>query len=57
MSVGSLGVIKQYFEADPNGRKVTMDEMKALTREDREELAPLCAEAMGLTKGPDGKYS
>lgn len=26
---------------------VTMDEMKALTKEDRAELAPACAQALG----------
>lgn len=41
--------LKAYFELDPHGRRVTMDEMKALTKEDRRELAEMCAAQMGVT--------
>lgn len=41
--------LKAYFEQQPHGRKVTMDEMKALTKEDRRELAEMCAVAMNVT--------
>lgn len=37
--------IKTFFEAD-GGRKVEMSELKALTREDREELGRLSWEAI-----------
>ena len=42
--------IKRFFEQD--GRKVTMEELKTLTREDKEELAPLCAKALGVELKP-----
>ena len=40
--------IKTFFESD-GGRKVTMDEIKALTPDDRAELATLAAEKLGAT--------
>lgn len=40
--------IKTFFESD-GGRRVSMDEMKALTPEDRKELAELAAEKLGVT--------
>lgn len=39
--------IKIYFEKDPFGRRVTMDELKALSKEDRRHLAELCAKELG----------
>jgi hypothetical protein len=45
--VGNVAAIKRYFEAD-GGKKVTMDEMKALTAADRDELGAACAAALGL---------
>jgi hypothetical protein len=40
--------LKAYFEAEPNGRRLTMDELKALSKEDRHELAAMAAEAMNV---------
>ena len=57
MAIGNLAVIKKYFEAQPHGRKVTMGEMKALTLEDKKEMAPECGKALGLSYGPDNKWS
>lgn len=39
--------IKTFFELD-GGRKVTIQEFKALTPEDKHELAVLCCEALGV---------
>ena len=36
--LNNIAVIKQFFEAN-GGRKVSMDEFKALTSQEREELA------------------
>jgi hypothetical protein len=47
MALKKIEAIKTYFEADPHGRKVTMDEMKALTSDERQELAEMCAAALG----------
>ena len=41
----AIKAIKTYFEAGPHGRRVSMDEMKALTPEERRELGAMaCAE-------------
>ena len=42
-----MKAIRTYFEAD-GGRKVGMDELKALPKADRDQLAPLCANALGV---------
>lgn len=34
-------MIKRFFEAGPYGRKVELEELKALSTEDRKELAEL----------------
>jgi hypothetical protein len=47
MSIKAISAIKRYFEADPNGRKVTMDELKACSLDERQELGRLAAEALG----------
>lgn len=49
--VTRLQAIMLYFST--GDRKVTSGEVRALTVEDREELGPLCQEALGY--GPDGK--
>ena len=41
----NVAAIKAVFEAD-GGRKVTMDEMKALSIEDRQELGDMCRAAL-----------
>jgi hypothetical protein len=43
----NTGAIKAFFEGD-GGRRVTLDEMKALTPADRAELGALCAAALGV---------
>lgn len=48
MPLSKLGAIRRYFETD-GGRKLTIIEIKALTIEDREELAPLCAAELSET--------
>ena len=40
--------LKTYFETEPHGRKLTMDELKALSKEERAELAGMAADAMGV---------
>jgi hypothetical protein len=49
MALKKVEAIKRYFESDPHGRKVTMDELKALSTEERQELAEMAATAMGDT--------
>ena len=44
----NVALIKQFFEAEPNGRKVTMEELKKLSGAEREELGTLCKIALGL---------
>jgi hypothetical protein len=45
--VSGVVAIKRFFERD-GGQKVSMEELKKLSHEDRDELAPLCAEAIGV---------
>jgi hypothetical protein len=42
--LSNVTLIKKYFEL--GGRKVEMNEMKALTAEDREELGKMAREAL-----------
>ena len=46
-TMSPLKAIRTFFEAD--GRKLTLDELKALTSEDRAELGRLAAEKLGVT--------
>lgn len=46
--MNNLQAIRAFFESD-GGRKITMDEMKALSMEDKKELGALCAEKLGVT--------
>jgi hypothetical protein len=39
--------IKHYFEADPHGRKVTLDELKELSKVERRELGQMACDALG----------
>lgn len=48
MEVTNVQAIKEFFEAN-GGRKVEMSEMKALSRDEREELGRLAAAALGHT--------
>lgn len=43
----AVQVLKLFFEAD-GGRPFTVTELKALTSEERRELAELAAKAMGV---------
>lgn len=43
----TIAAIKAFFEAD-GGRKISMDEMRALTSDERAELGQLCAKALGV---------
>ena len=36
-----MKAIKKYFESEPNGRKLTLEELKALSKEERAELSRL----------------
>lgn len=44
----SVAAIKRYFEADPHGRKVTMDELRTLTPDERRELGSLACVELGV---------
>jgi hypothetical protein len=39
--------LREFFEQD-GGRRLTMEELKDLPKEDREELGNLAAEALGV---------
>lgn len=41
-----MGAIREFFNTPEN--PVTLDEMKRLTQNDRKELAPACAAALGV---------
>lgn len=43
----AVAAIKKYMEADPNGRKVTMDELRELSTEERQELGRACCDVLG----------
>lgn len=44
--------MKAYFEAEPHGRKVTMDELRELSKPERQELGEMCCEALGVEFEP-----
>ena len=46
MAVTATQAIKKFFEAD-GGRRLSMEELKALTHEERQELGELSAKALG----------
>lgn len=43
----NVKAIREFFERD-GGRKVSMDEFRALSTEDRKELGSLCAQQLGV---------
>lgn len=45
-------VLKTFFEEGELGRKATLDEFKALSAEERQELAELAAVEIGATVDP-----
>ena len=47
-TMSPLKAIRTFFEAD-GARKLSLDELKALTSEDRAELGKLAAEKLGVT--------
>lgn len=47
MSITSMPAIKRYFESEPHGRKCTMEELKALSPEERTELGQMAAKELG----------
>lgn len=48
MPLTNVAAIKIFFDKD-NGRKVTMEELKALSIDERAELGKLCAEKLNET--------
>ena len=44
--ISPVKAIREFFEAD-GGRKLAVRELKDLPRDDRLELAEMCAEALG----------
>jgi hypothetical protein len=44
----NVTAIKTYFEQDPHGRKVTIEELKALKPAEREELGKLACIELGV---------
>lgn len=54
MSMARITAIKTFFERSDSitpdgGRKITMDELRALSNDDRNELAELAARELGAT--------
>ncbi len=43
-----IAAIRKFFSE--NSRPVTIEEMKRLTKEDKDELGPLCLAALGETE-------
>lgn len=48
-TMSNVTAIKAFFEAN-NGRKVSMEEMKALSIEERQELGDLCRAELAKTQ-------
>ena len=46
--VTRIAAIRKFFSE--NSRPVTIEEMKRLTKEDKDELGPLCLAALGETE-------
>lgn len=44
----NIQAIKRFMEAQPNGRPVTMDEFKALSKAEREWMGAECAKELGV---------
>lgn len=44
----TVGVLKAFFESDPYGRKITMEELKDLGKDERRELAVLAARELDV---------
>lgn len=50
----NASAIKEFFQAD-GGRKVTMEEFKRLSNDEREELGQLAAKALDVISVTNGK--
>jgi hypothetical protein len=55
MAMSSLKAIRTYFEEGQHGRKVGMDEIKALSPEERAELGQLACVEIGEEWQPPAK--
>lgn len=44
----AVAAIKAYFEAEPHGRKISMDELRDLSKPERQELGEMCCEELGV---------
>lgn len=56
MEIGKIGVIKRFFDLDPAGKPLKLADFKALTAEDKTEMADEAIGLLGGTKLSDGKY-
>lgn len=55
--LGSVGVLKKFFEEGQHGRKLELAELKGLDSPTRLELAKLAAEEIGYGLNPkSGKF-
>ena len=48
----ALAAIRKYFKEEPNAQTVPVDELKALSLEDRDELGALACEELGTEFEP-----
>lgn len=48
----SIVAIKRYFESEPHGRKVSMDELKGFSKEERNEVGAMCCAELGEEHEP-----
>lgn len=44
----TVQALKAYFESQPHGRRLGMEELKGLSKEDRHELAALACKEMDV---------
>jgi hypothetical protein len=44
--MSNFEAMQKFFSAEPHGRKVTMEEAKKLSQEERQELGDLCRAAL-----------
>jgi hypothetical protein len=43
----AIPALKKYFESEPHGRKLTMDELKEMDKAERRELGQLACVELG----------
>lgn len=51
--MGNVTAIKKFFESQPHGRQVTMQEMKDLSHEERNVLGDACRKELGAISPED----